>query len=252
MVDIWAIFPKNRRPETEAARQAIRSLCKDRTWHFQERSSRDIVVAPTGRKSNVISGQDADALYRRLHVARVGVLWFESVSVCLNPTVQERFRDRVLCSLETFVRYKSFCSRVSIDRPTEWLPQFEQWRSAVDCEGEHDPRCPPLHVFRARPMRLEFSSERESFAHHYGSGSTRVDAERMEWRLSPHDFHGRSVVQVSGRELSQGFHWDVKPLSGPTRIMTTTEAWLVYKHINVYPDAHIRSKNRDSKKIFPK
>jgi hypothetical protein len=211
-----------------------------------------MAVAPTGRKRNVISGADADELYRRLHVARVGVVWFGSVSVCLDPTVQERFRDRVLCSLDTFVRHKSFCHSLSLDRPTDWLAQFEQWREAIECEGEHDPRCLPLHVFKARQMRLDLIPDRELFARHYGMGSVRVDAEKLEWRLSPRDFHGQSVAQIAGWELRPGFHWDVKPLAGPTKIMTTTEAWLVYRHINVYPNAHLRTKQRDSKKVFPK
>ena len=251
-IDIWAIFPQHRRPETGAARHAIRSLCKSRGWSFQERLSKEMAVAPSGRKRNVISGADAGELYRRLHVARVGVVWFESASVCLDPTVQERFRERVLCSLEAFVRYKSFCRNVSIDRPTEWLNQFELWCHTVECEGEHDPRCLPLHVFRARPMKLELAPEREQFASYYGSGSIRVDEEKMEWRLSPRDFHGQGAAQIAGRELRQGFHWDVRPLSGPTRMMTTTEAWLVYNYINVYPNAYIRSTQRNSKKIFPK
>jgi hypothetical protein len=250
--DVWVIFPQSRRPQTAEARRAIRSLCKSRNWDFQERPSLEMIVAPTGRKRTIVSGADAGELYRRLHVARVGVLWFGSVSVCFDPTVKERLREKVLCGLEDFVRHKSFCQNLSVERPTEWLSQFEQWCDAVECEGEHDPRCLPLHVFKANRMRLELALERELFASHYGTGSVRVDAERMEWRLSPRDFHGQGVAQIAGYELRRGFHWDVCPLSGrPTKIMTTTEAWLVYRHINVYPNAYIRNSS-DSKKIFPK
>jgi len=249
--DIWVIFSKNRRPETAAARSAIRSLCRSRNWDFQERLSREMAVAPTGRKRNMISGSDASELYRRLHVARVGVIWFGPVFVCVDPTVQERYRERVLCSLETFVRYKSFCRYVSLENPTEWLADFEQWCHACECEGEHDPRCLPLHVFRASQGDLDLASERGLFARRYGAGSVRVDEERMEWRLLPRIFHGQGGTQIAGYDLRPGLHWDVRPLSGPTRIMTTTEVWLVYAHINVYPNANLRSKPRNSKKLFP-
>jgi hypothetical protein len=102
-------------------------------------------------------------------------------------------------------------------------------------------------------MKLEEVEGREQFAHVYGSGSIRVDHEKMEWRLGPRDFHSGVEAHIAGCNLRPGLHWDVKPPSGgPKKIMTTIEAWLVSRYVNVYPNAHIRNAAGGAKRIFPK
>ena len=180
-------------------------------------------------------------------------MWFGSSQVCMDPTAHERYRDRVLAGIDDFMRYKAFCRNVTVEQPTVWSSDFEHWCDAVGCEGEHDPRCLPFHVFRARPMKLEEVEGREQFAHVYGSGSIRVDHEKMEWRLGPRDFHSGVEAHIAGCNLRPGLHWDVKPPSGgPKKIMTTIEAWLVSRYVNVYPNAHIRNAAGGAKRIFPK
>lgn len=251
--DIWVIFPQSRRPETGAARAAIRAICKARGWNFQERPAKDLPITSSGRRRFLISGDDADALYRRLHVSRVGILSFERVEVSLDPVAQKgAIRERFLVGLEAFSRYKSFYSRVSVEQPTDWLEGFERWCMIVECEGEHDPRCLPLHVFKARQLSLDEPAQRDEFARLHGDGSVRVDDEGKAWRLSPRDFHGRESFQVAGLSLRPGFHWDVTPSGRFARVITTTQIWEVYRYINVYPNAHIRGRHPDARKIYPK
>ena len=250
--DIWVIFPLSRRAETGAARNSIRSICKARDWNIQERPAKELPVTASGRKRVLISGDDADSLYRRLHVSRVGILCFDRVSVPLDPIVQERTRERLMVDLRAFSLYKFFYSRISTERPNDWLADFERWHGCVECEGEHDPRCLPLHVFKGEQIGLELASQREEFAKRYGSGSVRVDDDKREWRLSPRDFHGREVAQIAGRDLRPGFHWDVAPLAGSTRIVTTTQVWQVFNYANVYPNAHVRGRPPDARRIYPK
>lgn len=251
--DIWLIFSQARRPETSPARARIRTICKSRGWDFQERPARELSVTASGRKRLLISGEDADALYRRLHISRVGILCFERVEVSLDLTVQKgATRDRLLVSLRVFSLYKSFYSQISIEQPARWLEDFERWHGVVHCEGEHDPRCLPLHVFKAQQLNLDVPTQREEFARLYGDGSVRVDDESRLWKLSPHDFHGREPAQVAGWSLRPGFHWDVTPHAGYTRIVTTTQVWEVYKYANVYPNAHIRGRHPNARRVYPK
>lgn len=250
-IDIWIIFPQGRRSETGAARGAIRAICKARGWDVQERPAKELPITASGRRRLLMSGDDADALYRRLHVARVGILCFERVEVPLDPRPQGS-RDRLLVNLEVFSRYKSFYSRISIEQPAGWLGDFERWHRVVHCEGEHDSRCLPLHVFKAQQLNLDVITQREEFARLYGDGSVRVDDEKRMWRLSPRDFHGREPAQVAGYDLRPGFHWDVTPRAGFAKIITTTQVWEVYKYVNVYPNAHVRGRHPDARKVYPK
>lgn len=249
VTDIWMIFPQTRRPETSATRNRVRSICKERKWEFQERPVKEMPVTAGGRNRFLLSGADADALYRRLHVSRVGVLCFDSVSVPLDPIAKTR--DRLLIDLQTFSRYKSFYAKVSVAHPDGWLPDFERWQSCIDCDGEHDPRCLPFHIFKAESAGLEVASQRDDFSDRYGKGSARRDNDEREWRLSPRDFHGTESAQISGYELRPGFHWDVTPSAGYARIVTPLEVWQVANYINIYPSAHIRGRPPHARKVYP-
>lgn len=101
-------------------------------------------------------------------------------------------------------------------------------------------------------MRLDLAAQREEFASLYGGGSVRIDDDKREWKLSPRDFHGRETVQIAGRDLRPGFHWDVTPLAGSAKIVTTSQVWQVYRYVNVYPNAHVRGRHPDARKIYPK
>jgi hypothetical protein len=250
-IEVWVIFPKGRKPETDNARDRINKLCLARGWEFQSWPSRDATVNPAGRKRSLLAGDIAHNLYRRLHFARVATLSFESVAVCIDPMAHERTSERVLISLREFTRYKTFYYKIASD-PTDWLPGFEQWCGLVDCSGEHDPRCLPLHVFKAEQVNLEGGTERELFGSKYGPGSIRVDDDNRQWQLKPREFHGRDIVEVAGCALGPGFHWEVGPLSGSTKVTNTVEAWHVPTYINVYPTAHLRGRAPYSRKIFPR
>src|SRR6202035_5490157 len=138
-----------------------------------------------GKKGVLLAGKEAEALYKRTHRARVAILCFSGVVVCLDPRLEDRdVRERVVIDLQTFCLYKAFYQRVS--RPgshwrPDWMLEFEGWIQSLECVGEHDPRCLPLHIFKSRQMKLGQEEGREAFGHYYGKGSVRVDDGEREW-----------------------------------------------------------------------
>jgi hypothetical protein len=81
---------------------------------------------------------------------------------------------------------------------------------------------------------------------------TRIDDEKREWKLSPRLFHGNDTLYVAGCQLRAGFHWDVRPISKTTQILTTTAVWRVNRYINVTPDAQVRGGPPHAEMIFPR
>jgi hypothetical protein len=132
-----------------------------------------------------------------------------------------------------------------------WLESFGAWLNAIGCEGERDPRCLPLHVFKTQGHDLNLPAGRAAFDSAHGSGAERSDGDRRKWSLTPHDYHGQETLSVAGRELRQGFHWDVEPGRNTTTIVTTKEVWKVDRYVNVYPDAHVRGRAPFAKNITP-
>jgi len=253
-IELWFFFTKERRAITAPIRKSVGALCRSRNWNFVERPA-GLVKVP-GRQVALIAGDEAESIYRRMHRALVGMLCFQELFICLDPRLTgNHLRERSLVKLRQFGLYKSFFFRFSSDQvaASRWSSGFEDWCGQMACEGEHDPRCLPLHVFSSREFRLEDRDGRLSFAKQYGAGSIRRDEQGRTWELETHGFHAGDSLHVAGYPLRVGFHWHVAPPQNRSRatIITTTAVWEVSEYVNVAPDAHVRGDLPHAKQIFP-
>jgi hypothetical protein len=177
----------------------------------------------------------------------VGVVIFSPTLVCLHPIEKEAIARNQTARLQRFIEYKSFirlCDE-NTQFSSEWAEQitasFADRAVATECEGERDPRCLPLHVFKnSMQHALGTSDGRIRFDKAYGNGQERIDDEKRGWRLKPHEYHGQEELHVRGKQLRPGFHWDVQPGGDSTLVVTTAQVWKVKGYINVYPDSNLR------------
>ena len=216
-----------------------------------------LTSAPVGRlKDTSPETEDATNLYRRIHRARVGVWQVGDSHVLIKPEPNPKARDYV--RLGRFVDHKAFHARMSTnDFHSRWpssLTDFVEWLDQTGCEGEGDPRCVPLHVFATKfpTSYLSTGEGRSEFAGVHGVQSSRVDDSHLHWDRPKGAFHGREVLQVAGRNLARGFHWDVSSRTTTRRITTTSEIWRISPngYVNVYPDQYIRIGQR-ARRLLP-
>lgn len=253
MPDIWLFFPDVRRSQTADHRLALRRLCADRGWEYQERPSRAVRL-PDGRNLSALTPDVADLLYRRLHRTRVAVLSIDENEVCVHPEWDQVARTRNRRGLRIFACHKAFYAMLRVPGNLDaWVPGFEDWCLRSDCEGERDPRILPHHVFESDDTHLEGLATTEGrvvFERIHGRAAARADLAGGTWTLNPHDFHGgRETLAVAGAELRVGCHWDVTSARGALTITTPKEVWQVSGHLNIYPDAHIRGTQTARRKI---
>jgi len=238
-------------------REAFRTKCEAKGWTFVSRNtSRKSLQYRKGRdiSAHVISPQHATELYSKLHRGRVGVLQLSDTHVPVTPNPKRR--DYV--SLLRFVRYKAFFYPIHDDGITEQIADhivncFQEWIDFMNCEGEDDPRCLPFHVFDADDKyNLDTAIHRQSFEANHRVRNFRRDGDGLDWRRpNSRQMHGRETLQVAGRELIRGFHWDVSSGAGSKRISSTSAVWQLEPdgYVNIYPDAYIRAQK--AKRIFP-
>lgn len=244
-LELWAIYPARHGIKSLSARQQLRKQCNAREWDFQERPS--VVAKPPGKTLEILRGPDTTEIYRRAHRVHIGVVIFSPTFVCLHPDEKEALNKNQIARLQTFLAYKCFV-RLCDDSTVfsaEWADEiataFLTHSAAIHCEGERDPRCLPLHVFKnSGNLALGTPSGRSQFDAQYGNGQKRTDSNKRGWELSPHLFHGTEDLHVAGRQLRTGYHWDVTPGGDSTLIVTTSQMWKVRGYINVYPDSNLR------------
>ena len=239
--ELWIVFPNTRRSKTSDVRKRLRMECRNRDWLVQERKSD--VRRFNGRPVEVVAGVDADNLYRRAHRVKVAVLFFGRPFVPLNPEARlDRAEHRV--ALDRFVRYKAHAQRLPEDAVdvSGHLASCEEWRQSVGCDSGYDPRCLPLHLFKAGQGELDSHEDRRRFDEVHGAGARRRDDAGLTWRLDAAGFHGREKLHVAGRELVAGFHWDVSVNGSATTITTAVERWRVREYVNIAPDGHLRGR----------
>lgn len=247
--DVWVFFSESNGDATLRPRREIRTLSGQHDWGFQERLVRTFKTNVSGRSKPIIPGNVATNLYQRMHRAQLAVLAADDLWVATHPDLKEACRRDLLVRLSVFCRYKSFYLKFPPEGNAAWTDLFSAWCSATRCEGERDPRCLPLHIFKAQDSNLDIPLQRAAFDSIHGSGAERSDADGRRWRLAPHDFHGQERLCVAGWELRQGFHWDVEPGRNTTTIVTTKEVWRVERYVNIYPDGHVRGRAPFAKKI---
>ena len=75
-----------------------------------------------------------------------------------------------------------------------------------------------------------------------------MDDSSLLWELEPRIFHGTETLTIAGFTCRPGFHWDVS--GNQWRVATPVGVWEGKGHFNVYPDAHIRTKGNNVRKIL--
>lgn len=193
----------------------------------------------------LIPTKDVAGIYRRVHRARTAIIAFGAAKVLLN--ISELPSNKGCIALERYVQYK--CSYALVSRPEEVdraLSGTLTWMSGIHCEGPRDPRCFPTAIFETRrEYPLDNRRERQNFVNlHRRSkkSSALTDARGRTWQIGPE--HTRDLIQVGGRTLPIGFHWDVQA-SRDNTIATGWEIWHLpgRGYTNIHPDALIRGGN---------
>jgi hypothetical protein len=238
--DVYLFFRSEEIETTSALRKHVAEVCKARSWNFQPRSVRT-VRAPNGRPITLLTRDIAAGLYKRAHRTRVAILVIGSdPRVPLHPDEAEVLKFQTHIPLRRFTAYKSCWVRIPKDSLNDsWVGMFSSWCKRTECDGEHDPRCLPFHVFSGDGLGLDEAQRREDFDARYGSGANRLDDESSRWLLNPAIFHGTESLHIAGYILRAGCHWDVTATEW--RISTPAGLWWVKQgHVNIYPDAHVR------------
>ena len=190
---------------------------------------------------------------------RIGVWQVGDAYVPIIPKPKNSPKHYV--TLRQFIRYKAFHCRIDPNKLIESLERsavrFKSWIDTTRCDGEGDPRCLPFHVFKTdlEEYDLDTPAGRRGFARRYGQQGNRTDGNGIRWeRPVARQMHGQPVLQVAGRTLTRGFHWDVtssRRKSKSWTLATTSEEWEIERngHVNVYPNAQIRG-SKASRRIF--
>lgn len=244
-VEVWLVHADNG-GSFGPIRTSIEAACMSKGWGLNLRPvsrSRSFEGRPLAPMKN----QDAANLYRQIHRCRVGVWQLGDVHVPITPQPRPTTNDYI--PLRRFISHKAFHCRVQlqeIDRQLKSsLSDFEGWLQQILCDGEGDPRCLPLHVFRTGFNVDDLATDmgRSRFADIHGPQSSRLDDNQLRWNRPTGPYHGQEVLSVAGRNLARGFHWDVSSQEKRRRITTTSETWEIGSkgYVNVYPDQHIRS-----------
>ena len=246
--EVNLFYPKEDLGVTSALRAHVGTVCQREGWQLHQRSVQTR-RSPKGRPILLVARDVAAGLYPRIHRAPVAVLVVgKDPRVPLHPLEAEVLRFGKHVPLKRFVDYKSCWIRVPNDPGNDsWVGTFSGWCERIECEGEHDPRCVPFHVFSGRGADLNEAERRREFDHQYGAGGSRVDDNGAQWVLNPRDFHGTEALTVGGFELRVGCHWDVS--ADNWRVATPVGEWRVDGHVNIYPDAHLRPRGSNVRKL---
>jgi hypothetical protein len=247
--DVYLFLSQRDRGDSARLRDNLRAVCEARGWNFQPKVLNP-VRTPAGRLVLPLPPSMAAGLYPRTHRTRVATLVLGTDPIVpLRPNQGEAIKYKRTVPLRRFVEYKSCWIRIPNDPANlSWTGVFAGWCQRIDCEGEHDPRCLPFHVFSGSGVGLETEEQRHSFNGLYGPGTSRIDEADLNWVLEPRTYHGTEVLSIAGYNCRPGFHWDV---SGHKWQVSTPEGvWQGNGHVNVYPDAHIRPKGSNVRKVF--
>ncbi len=248
MPDVYFFTSQRDSTSTNQLRDSYRRVCAEKGWNFQPRPLTPMKT-PAGRPVLPVSIADAKGLYPRTHRARVATLVFGSDPVVpLRPDLMEAIRYQRTVPLRQYLDYKSCWVRVPVD-PTNltWVGVFEARCNSVECEDEHDPRCLPFHVFSGEGEGLRSVERRQAFNERYGAGARRTDDSSLGWVLEPRLFHGTEALTIAGYACRPGFHWEVS--GSQWRLATAVGVWEGKGHVNIYPDAHVRTKGNNVRKI---
>ena len=179
--------------------------------------------------------------------------------VCTGGALESCRRAILMCRSHRSRPRETFCYPIHEYEIAEQgvdliIRAFQEWIVIENCTGEDDPRCLPFHVFDADidTYNLSDPSDRQRFQSDHRGQRCRRDGNALDWRRpNTRQMHGRASLQVAGRDLIRGFHWDVSDRTGSKRVSTTSTIWQLRPggYFNIYPDAHIRGSR--AIRIFP-
>ena len=245
---IW-IFSPDEREETQghvAARFSIMGEARKAGISVVVRRTVTCKVhGADGRTRLLLAPRYAQELYEALHHAQVGVFQIGPAGVRRDPS-REPAVDKVVSDLATFVRYKAFHEVIDSSNGVQnAMRRYDSWSASIGCEGISDPRCLPLHVFAMadESTNLDSTAGYDAFAAAHGAASKRLDAGGRRWVTGA--YHGKVAVNVAGRDLPRGFHWDVNWEQGKTRLTLANEVWRLKgeTYVNVTPNGTVRRSN---------
>ena len=250
--EVWLIYSKGK---SHSIRDTISRHCKINGWKYFDRPTSPVTL-PSGRPIGKMTPEDATNLYRRIHTTRIGVWQVGNADAPIRPNPSDSLKHYM--SLSRFVQYKAYHCRIHPDRFSEQWPEstvaFQSWIEMTGCEGESDPRCLPFHVFGADLEKYDLGTSvgRQRFELDHRWQGHRRDDRKLLWSRPPaSQMHSRPILQVAGRDLIRGFHWDVSS-QRDFRVSTTSEVWKVRRHghMNVSPNAHIRG-SKNASRVYP-
>jgi hypothetical protein len=249
---VWIFSPKGESKEQRTLRLEMAQQGQARNWTVIVRVARLCKVdggPEHGRPYLLIEPRDAGELYSAVHRHPTLVLATAACSVRRNPSVNpSRYRD--LVSLHDFVRYKAhFGTLRGHSDVRRYIEEFEEWVGISACDGLHDPRVLPLHIFDNTEvwLNLDTPEQANTFTARFGPAARRKDIDERSWAQAT-ALHGGDTLSVAGVSLLRGFHWDVIRGSGGQTIITTHEIWRLENkksYSNIYPDGYVRSGSRD-------
>lgn len=245
---VFLFYPFENSAMTKNLRDRVEGICREHEWSYRPRPIQT-KRSRNGRPVALLDLDVARGLYPLVHRSRVATLVADvSPRVPLHPVEAEVVQFGRHMTLRRFLEYKSCWIPVRVNSLNDsWAGMFAGWCERVECEGEHDPRCLPFHVFRGNGDGLEHPDRRAGFDVAYGAGARRIDDNGTEWNSNPGDFHGNESLFVAGFQLRPGCHWDV--IGQRLRIQTPRGVWFGTGHVNIYPDAHIRTKGANFRKV---
>jgi len=251
---VYIVAPPNTKTETEYWRIQTEKYIHQEKW---ETNTIRLVSWADKSVGLYMTVEAATKMYRNLHRRRCAVVQIGTKArIPLDPRFP-KFSNKTM-SLETFVFNKTIFVRVNNNEgPADVVPKIALALKKVACTGERDPRCLPMHLFNPK-----FSDERfpmpdlDIIDDEDGAPKSRLDWKGRLWMISRPPYHGQEILEVNGKELQKGFHWDVKAQKNPTELISTSEIWQMppKSYLNVYPDAAIRGGQSSAvaaKRIYP-
>lgn len=253
---VWLLLPESASEQQQSLRAEVERAVLD---HGLEpiRARRTRAVRFVGgpehdRPYQVLSSRDSGDLYADCHRSQVLAISMTAVRVLRDPS-RDPPPSRQAMSLSDLLRSKAltFLLRAHGDAK----PLIERFASdgiqKLSCDGEHDPRVLPLHVFTNEVVDLDSVASRQDFQNRYGPPANRRDSAARLWQQARGGaMHGRDSLRVAGHVLPAGFQWDVKRGEhGGARLITTSEVWHLQNksaYANVYPDAYVRPGQRNA------
>lgn len=251
------VYERGQWRQTEALRLEVHRAALARKWKvrtFRTRLHRSTRPGESKRHLHLVGGCDAAEIYSLAHMDDVAVIQLGETARVMPHPRQEPSLDRAV-TLAEFVLHKAFFAAVSARIPHQGVfDKFAATLELVECDGERDPRCLPMHVFApghdhtACPL-----TDVDAFKRKYGQPNERKDHHGRLW-MKPSGRHGGGPLRIRGAEISAGFHWDVRSARNSSELTTTAEVWTLPagSYVNVTPNATVRVGQRSARAIAKK